>query len=107
MKEYIEISPAEKLKLLNEHAMGTKWKSLNESKWCLHCNAQFTGRSVRVYKDEDEGPWLECGTPNCGGSPIDWANHPWWDENHQATKAFDKAQTEFEKSTKTRHPERN
>ncbi len=106
MKKYIEISPSEKLKLLNEHSMGTNWKSLDESKWCLHCEAQFTGHSVRVYKEDGE-IWLECGTPDCDGSPIDWADYPWWDENDPRTKAKDKAMEKLSDITDSEHPEQN
>jgi hypothetical protein len=105
MKEYVQISPAEKLKLLNEHSIGTTWKSLEDTKWCLHCEAQFTGRSVRVY--EDDGVWLECGTPDCDGSPIDWADYPWWDENHPETKAHDEAMEKLDDIDEAGNPERN
>jgi len=107
MKRYVKIGPAEKLKLLKEHSMGTNWKSLDDSKWCLHCEAQFTGRSVRVYTDHDGGLWLECGTPGCDGSPIDWAEYPWWNENHPKTKAQDKALQKFIDITESGNPERN
>ena len=106
MKKHIEISPTEKLKLLKEHSMGTKWKNLDESKWCLHCEAQFTGHSVRVYEEDGE-VWLECGTPGCDGSPIDWADYPWWDENHPRTRAKDKAMEKLSDITESENPEQN
>jgi hypothetical protein len=107
MKKYVEIGDNEKLNLLNEHSIGN-WKSLEEKKWCLHCESQFTGRSVRVYKDKDPGLWLECGTPDCDGSPIDWADYPWWDGNHPKTKAQDAAMTKFDRViAKAKKPERN
>ncbi|HEY5911358.1 MAG TPA: hypothetical protein VJA21_12215 [Verrucomicrobiae bacterium] len=106
MKKYIEISPPEKLKLLNEHPMGTTWKSLDESKWCLHCEAQFTGHSVLVYKQDGEF-WLECGTPDCDGSPLDWTDCPWWNENHPQTKAHDEAMERIDEITESGDPEQN
>ncbi len=106
MSTYIKISASKKLKLLNEHSVGTTWKSLDDSKWCLHCQATFTGHSVRVYRENGE-MWLECGTPGCDGSPIDWADYPWWDGKHPETKARDKAVKKLAKITKSNLPERN
>ncbi len=107
MKKYVQISVAKKLKLLNEHCLGTEWKSLDQKKWCLHCGRDFTGHSVRVYKDEDPGLWLECGTPECDGSPIDWADYPWWAENHPATKGRKSARRRIDQITESGDPERN
>ena len=42
----------------------------------------------RVWQSEDDRLWLECGTPECDGSPIDWAPYPWWDPKHPATKDY-------------------
>lgn len=102
-KKYVEISPEEKLALLKEHAIGAEWQSLDDRKWCLHCESEFTGHSVRVYRDNDPGVWLECGTPDCDGSPVDWANYPWWDENHPETKARDR----IDEATGPGDPEQN
>jgi len=107
MKQYVEITAAAKLKLLNKHSMGKNWKSLGETRWCLHCESQFTGHSVRVYRDEDPELWLECGTPGCDGSPIDWADYPWWDENHPKTKAENKALNSLSYITESGNPEKN
>ena len=69
----IEVPDAEKLAILKRHC-GPGWTSLDETQWCLHCAKTFTGRSVRVYRDPGfpDGYSLECGTPGCDGSPIDW-----------------------------------
>ena len=68
----------------------------------------FVADAVRVYKEEDPGLWLECGTPGCDGSPMDWADYPWWDENHALTKAHDKACDEVLDADEPSHnPERN
>jgi hypothetical protein len=79
MKRYIELNPVQKLKLLNEHALfvGAEWTHLDQRKWCLHCDAEFSGQSAPVYLEGGD-VWLECGTAGCGGSPIDWAEEPWW-----------------------------
>ena len=71
----IEVPDDEKLEMLNRHCViGPGWESLDETRWCLHCAKTFTGRSVRVYRDPSfpDGYSLECGTPGCDGSPIDW-----------------------------------
>jgi hypothetical protein len=80
---YVELPHNKKLNLLNEH--DGNWENLEQSKWCLHCSQSFTGLAARVWKDDSGHLWLECGTPGCDGSPIDWAPYPWWDENHPAT----------------------
>jgi hypothetical protein len=95
---YVELPHNKKLTLLNEH--DGEWKNLEQSKWCLHCSKSFTGLSVRVWKDEAGKLWLECGTPDCGGSPIDWPPFPWWDENHPETKEWMKGHPErFDEGT--------
>ncbi len=95
-KQFVQLTNAEKLRLLKKHALGTVWKSLKDKNWCLHCQKQFSGHSVRVYQDDGPGLWLECGPLGCDGSPVDWADHPWWDENHPLTQAHDKAVAEAE-----------
>ncbi len=90
--DYVELPHNKKLALLNDHDGG--WDNLDQTKWCLHCSQEFTGLSTRVQKDEQGKLWLECGTPGCGGSPIDWAPYPWWNPEHPAAQAY------FEK-----HPE--
>jgi hypothetical protein len=101
-REYVELPSDEKLKLLNEHSMKGNWDSLDEKKWCLHCEKQFTGLSARIYR-EDGKLWVECGTLDCDGSPIDFADYPWWDGNHPLTKAHDEA---IEKFLKTEEPKK-
>ena len=88
MTQYVEIPFNKKLNLLRDHDLSGGWPSLDHIKWCLHCRQSFTGHSVRVWKDTQGGPWLECGTPHCDGSPIDWADYPWWDEKHPATREY-------------------
>ncbi len=105
--KYIQLSPAEKLKLLNKHSIGIHWKSLDERKWCLHCEAQFTGHSVRVYKDKAGELWLECGTPGCDGSPIDWSDECWWAEDDGKTDAQAEAMDKLNEITRSSDPERN
>lgn len=83
--KYVELPHNKKLNLLNDH--DGDWRNLEQSKWCLHCSQSFTGLSVRVY-EENGRLWLECGTPECGGSPIDWAPYPWWDDTHPATLEY-------------------
>ena len=83
---YVTLPDPEKLKLLQAHCFDGTWPSLDHEKWCLHCEKTFTGRSARVWRDPDGDLWLECGTPGCNGSPIDWADYPWWDEAHPLTR---------------------
>ena len=86
MTRYVELPFNKKLNLLRAH--DAEWPDLDHTKWCLHCGKRFDGRSVRVRQDRKGQLWLECGTPGCDGSPIDWADYPWWDEDHPATREF-------------------
>jgi hypothetical protein len=93
MKKEIEIGAAEKLKLLQSHSMGLLWESLGDTKWCLQCDSKFTGHSAHVYQDRRGECWLKCGNPKCCGTPVYWANYPWWNPAHPETK---KEQVEIE-----------
>lgn len=77
-----DLSDAQRLEILNHHVItkGNDWKSLDDKKWCLHCDAEFSGRSVRIYENPEfpDGYEVECGTEGCDGSPLDWAGAPWW-----------------------------
>jgi len=100
-RKYVEIPPEEKLKLLNDHSMRDGWDSLDKTKWCLHCEKEFTGSSARIYKEH--GMLLvECGTPDCDGSPLDFMDFPMWDRDHPVTKAHDKAMREAMEADKSR-----
>lgn len=88
MNSYVTLPPAEKLRLLQEHSFQAPFPTLEHKNWCLHCEQEFDGRSVRVWRDAGGAHWLECGTPNCSGSPIDWTPYPWWDETHPLTQLY-------------------
>src|SRR3954465_3366825 len=88
MTKYVSLPHNKKLNLLRDHGMGCDWPDLDQEQWCLHCNQKFNGHSARVWQDSTGAFWLECGTPGCDGSPIDWAPYPWWDPKHPATKAY-------------------
>ena len=88
MSKYVSLPYNKKLNLLRQHSMGCEWTDLDQEQWCLHCSSKFSGHSARVWQDAKGGLWLECGTPGCNGSPIDWAPYPWWDPKHPATKAY-------------------
>ena len=87
MPKYVSLPYNKKLNLLRQHSVGCEWPNLDQENWCLHCGSKFTGHSTQVWQDDNGALWLECGTPGCNGSPIDWAPYPWWDPKHPATKA--------------------
>jgi hypothetical protein len=84
--KYVSLPFNKKLNLLREHSMGCDWPDLDQQHWCLHCRKKFSGHSARVWQDSEGALWLECGTPDCDGSPIDWAPVPWWDPKHPENK---------------------
>ena len=86
MTRYLDLPYNKKLNLLRDHSIGCEWPDLDQEHWCLHCAKKFNGHSTRVWQDQDGSLWLECGTPDCDGSPIDWAPYPWWDPKHPATR---------------------
>jgi hypothetical protein len=88
MTHYVELPYNKKLNLLRQHSLECEWPNLDQEHWCLHCEQKFNGHAARVWQDQAGGLWLECGTPGCDGSPIDWAPYPWWDPKHPATKAY-------------------
>ena len=90
MMHYVSLPFNKKLNLLRQHSMGCEWPNLEQEHWCLHCGRKFSGHAVRVWQDGEGSLWLECGTPGCNGSPIDWALVPWWDPKHPAAKARSK-----------------
>ena len=92
MRNYLELPFNKKLNLLRDHDISGDWPNLEFEKWCLHCREKFNGHSVRVWEDGKRQLWLECATPECNGSPIDWADYPWWDEDHPATIEYLKKQ---------------
>jgi len=75
--KYESVTEKQKLQVLREHLEEIRWKSLDEKAWCLHCDKQFAGKDVRVYRDGGD-LFLGCGTPGCDKSPLDWARQPWW-----------------------------
>ncbi len=89
MSSYVVLSDAKKLRLLQAHCFQSPFPTLEQKNWCLHCEREFDGHSVRVWRDPSGGHWLECGTPGCDGSPIDWAPYPWWDPKHPLTKKYE------------------
>ena len=86
MTKYLSLPFNKKLALLRQHSFGCDWPDLDHENWCLHCRQKFDGHSARVWQDTDGSLWLECGTPGCDGSPIDWAPFPWWDSKPPATE---------------------
>ena len=91
MSNYVQLPFNKKLNLLRDHDFSGAWPDLDHERWCLHCGKKFNGHSVRVWEDKARQLWLECGTPGCDGSPIDWADFPWWDEKHPLTRNWRKS----------------
>ena len=103
MPKYVTLPFNKKLNLLRQHSLGCDWPDLDQEHWCLHCGQKFNGHMARVWQEEEDGSlWLECGTAECAGSPIDWAPYPWWDPEHPATKKFLSHQAKPKRKRRTR-----
>lgn len=105
MPKYLELPFNKKINLLREHDISGDWADLDDERWCLHCGRKFNGHAARVWEDAQSPLWLECGTPECDGSPIDWAPYPWWDDDHPATKEFLREQKKESPKSKRRRKE--
>ncbi len=101
--QYVSLTDQQKLALLQAHSFQAAFESLASRCWCLHCEKEFDGHSVRVWKGGGQ-LWLECGTPDCDGSPIDWFPYPWWDKKHPATKAYRKRERSQSQGDLTSRP---
>ncbi|MBN2508580.1 MAG: hypothetical protein JXQ71_18030 [Verrucomicrobia bacterium] len=86
MHSYVTIGDREKLRLLREQTLDGYWPDLAYKNWCLRCNREFDGYSVRVRRNRWAELTVECGTPGCHGTPAEWAPYPWWDEQHPLTR---------------------
>ena len=102
MPKYVTLAFNKKLNLLRQHSIGCDWPDLDQEYWCLHCGQKFNGHMARVWQDDEGALWLECGTPECDGSPIDWAPYPWWDPKHPATKKYLKSQSKPKRKRRTK-----
>jgi hypothetical protein len=75
-----DLTEAERLSTLKRHIPDVK--SLDDELLCLHCDQMFKLRDARIYADPEfskvGGRAVECATPGCDGSPLEFAKRPWW-----------------------------
>ncbi len=64
-----------KLHLLRNAPAGREWRSLSETRHCILCERDFTGREVRLIKGRRGPARLACPTPGCIATPAEWV-HP-------------------------------
>jgi hypothetical protein len=79
---YLTLSDEEKLDFLRKEDPFRDWENLDDPVYCLHCDEQFTERSIKVYEERGER-FVACGTEGCDGAPHDWAPRPWWREDEK------------------------
>lgn len=64
----------------NEHQISKSF-AVGQKVWCLHCGKFFLAENVAVdeaMSAKNGEVFFEC--PNdCDGSPLDFAELPWWD----------------------------
>lgn len=70
----IELSPADKLQVLQRLDQFRKWQSLDEKRYCLICSKVISGRDIYVVGGtRGTGPLrLVCPTRGCHSIPMDW-----------------------------------
>jgi hypothetical protein len=70
-----------RVELLNNHCAISGPFQVGQDVWCMHCGKRFKAESCacdeRMSREAGE-IFFEC--PNdCSGSPLDFAELPWWD----------------------------
>jgi len=66
-------TPGRKLKIIQAHDPLKHWWSLDEMRHCKKCEQLFPGRDIKVYQDEEEGPYsFHCPNPECEATWADW-----------------------------------
>jgi len=70
----IEVSPAEKLEILQRLDRYRRWQSLEDKRYCLACGQIIDGRDVLIVGGtRGTGPLrLVCPTRGCHSIPMDW-----------------------------------
>jgi hypothetical protein len=70
----IQVSAADKLRLLRRLDTYRRWESLDDKRQCIQCGEIVSGRDVEVVGGTRAlGPLrLQCPTENCPAIPLDW-----------------------------------
>ena len=70
----IEVSPAEKLELLQRLDRYRKWQTLDDKRYCLACGRIIRGEDILIVGGtRGTGPLrLVCPTARCHSIPMDW-----------------------------------
>jgi hypothetical protein len=79
-RNIINLQGQYKLNFINDHFPSLSWNSLEDTKWCYHCDKQTKAGDIVIYEQYGQ-LWLECGNPGCDGKPIDWYDDKWWNRD--------------------------
>jgi len=63
------------LRLLQDARGARPWASLDETRQCVLCEQNFSGRQLRIEWDRSGAPHPCCPTPGCPATPAQWI-HP-------------------------------
>ena len=85
-KKFKAMTPEERCSLLSDHCISCSF-SVGDHVWCLHCEKWFLAENIAVDLHMTAGmlglretPQVYFKCPNdCSGSPLDFADLPWWD----------------------------
>jgi hypothetical protein len=69
------LSPEQKLALLQTLDTRRKWHSLDDQRVCVLCDRAITGRAIRFIRDRAGGFAVHCPTEGCPSVPGDWFYH--------------------------------
>ena len=65
----------ERLDLLRAADKERKWHSLDDERVCVVCNRVFTGRQIRIRRDQRGRFLLHCPTDDCPSCAPHWFLH--------------------------------
>jgi len=67
-----DVSPEERLKLLQRLDRFRPWKSTRQRRLCLGCGKIISGSEIRISRSSAGLLRLHCPTEDCKAGPMDW-----------------------------------
>ncbi len=67
-----DVSPEERLKLLQRLDRFHPWLSTQQRRLCLGCGKIISGSEIKISRSQPGLLRLRCPTEDCKAGPIDW-----------------------------------
>ena len=62
----------ERLLILRKTDQFRNWSSLDDTRVCILCEKEFSGRQVQIFRGRGGHYRLQCPTDECKGGPAHW-----------------------------------